>query len=167
MVLFALQSERTMPLVKGEGPTGIICCPSRELARQTYEVVEKLTQFLVADGFSKLNCMLCIGGISFQETSHLLNSGLHMVVSTPGRLLDMLNKKKFTADICRFLCLDEADRMIDLGFEEDVRHIFDHFKYQKQLVLFSATMPKKIQGESAVASVCSLLQLSGMHSGCT
>jgi len=68
-----------------------------------------------------------------------------MIVATPGRLLDMLNKKKFTCDSCKYLCLDEADRLIDLGFEEDIRQIFDHFKYQRQTVLFSATMPLKIQ----------------------
>lgn len=123
----------------------MIVCPSRELARQTYEVVENFTSHLVADGFPKLNTMLCIGGIGFQEQTTLLNQGLHCVVATPGRLLDMLNKKKFNADICKYLCLDEADRLIDLGFEADIRFIFDHFKSQRQTVLFSATMPQKIQ----------------------
>jgi ATP-dependent RNA helicase DDX41 len=146
MVMFALRAEVTLPLMRGEGPTGIICCPSRELARQTWEVVEGFTDHLAKDGFTKLNTMLCIGGVGFGEQMQYLNKGLHMVVSTPGRLLDMLNKKKFTADMCKYLCLDEADRLIDLGFEEDVRQIFDHFKYQRQLLLFSATMPKKIQG---------------------
>jgi ATP-dependent RNA helicase DDX41 len=49
-------------------------------------------------------------------------------VATPGRLMDMLDKKLVFLDVCRFLCLDEADRMIDLGFEEDVRNIISHFK---------------------------------------
>ena len=145
MVMFAWRAEMTLPLIRGEGPTGMICCPSRELARQTYEVVETFSEHLVKDGFKKLNCMLCIGGVSMGEQLSLLNNGLHMVVATPGRLLDFLNKKKFTADICKYICLDEADRLIDLGFEEDIRQIFDHFRYQRQTVLFSATMPSRIQ----------------------
>lgn len=57
-------------------------------------------------------------------------SGVHIVVATPGRLMDMLDKKLIFLDICRFLCLDEADRMIDMGFEEDVRNIISHFKVE-------------------------------------
>jgi ATP-dependent RNA helicase DDX41 len=71
--------------------------------------------------------------------------GLHCVVATPGRLLDNLQKKRFGLDSCKYLCLDEADRLIDLGFEEDIRAVFDFFRSQRQTVLFSATMPKKIQ----------------------
>ena len=54
--------------------------------------------------------------------------GVHIVVATPGRLMDMLDKKMFTLDVCRYLALDEADRMIDMGFEEDIRTIFSYFK---------------------------------------
>lgn len=57
-----------------------------------------------------------------------INRGVHMVVATPGRLMDMLTKKKFNLDICKYLCMDEADRMIDMGFEEDVRNIMSYFK---------------------------------------
>lgn len=61
------------------------------------------------------------------EQSHVLNKGLHIVVATPGRLIDMLEKKRFGLDSCKFLCMDEADRMIDLGFEDDVRNIMSFF----------------------------------------
>lgn len=54
--------------------------------------------------------------------------GVHIVVATPGRLMLMLDRKMITLDVCRYLCLDEADRMIDMGFEEDVRTIFSYFK---------------------------------------
>ncbi len=54
--------------------------------------------------------------------------GVHMMVATPGRLMDLLNKKMVSLDICRYLALDEADRMIDMGFEEDIRTIFSYFK---------------------------------------
>jgi len=65
----------------------------------------------------------------------------------------MLNKKMVSLDVCRYLCLDEADRMIDMGFEEDVRTIFSYFKAQRQTLLFSATMPKKIQNFARSALV--------------
>lgn len=75
------------------------------------------------------------------------------MVATPGRLMDMLDKKMFTLDICRYLAMDEADRMIDMGFEEDIRTIFSYFKGQRQTLLFSATMPKKIQNFARSALV--------------
>jgi len=62
------------------------------------------------------------------EQSQTLQKGFHMVVATPGRLQDMLEKKKFTLKGCKYLCMDEADRMIDMGFEEDVRNIMSFFK---------------------------------------
>ena len=61
--------------------------------------------------------------------------GVHILVATPGRLMDMLNKKMINLDVCRYLVLDEADRMIDMGFEDDVRTIFSYFK-----VLFVITV---------------------------
>ncbi|CAN7999859.1 unnamed protein product [Ixodes pacificus] len=79
--------------------------------------------------------------------------GVHVMVATPGRLMDMLDKKMVNLDMCRYLCLDEADRMIDMGFEEDVRTIFSFFKGQRQTLLFSATMPKKIQNFARSALV--------------
>lgn len=62
------------------------------------------------------------------EQSHAFTKGIHLVVATPGRLIDMLEKKRFTFNNCKYLCMDEADRMIDLGFEEDVRNIMSFFK---------------------------------------
>lgn len=67
--------------------------------------------------------------------------------------MDMLDKKMINLAICRYLCMDEADRMIDMGFEEDIRTIFSYFKGQRQTLLFSATMPKKIQNFAKSALV--------------
>ncbi|KAF9501213.1 DEAD-domain-containing protein [Pleurotus eryngii] len=146
LIMTALEEETKLPLVRGEGPVGVILCPSRELANQTYENVLAWCEALVKDGrYPHLNTLLCMGGISMGEQSHVLNKGLHIVVATPGRLIDMLEKKKFTFNNCKYLCMDEADRMIDLGFEDDVRNIMSFFKRQRQTLLFSATMPKKIQ----------------------
>lgn len=125
---------------------GVILCPSRELATQTYENVQQWCNALAKDGnYPQLNSLLCIGGISMKEQGHILNQGLHIVVATPGRLIDMLSNKRFTFNNCKYLCMDEADRMIDLGFEDDVRNIMSFFTRQRQTLLFSATMPRKIQ----------------------
>ncbi|KXS19782.1 putative ATP-dependent RNA helicase DDX41 [Gonapodya prolifera JEL478] len=145
LVLFALEAEMRLPFVGGEGPVGLILGPSRELARQTYDVIKAMSQALVEGGFPEVRVLLAMGGISMQDQGDVMRRGAHIVVATPGRLQDMLQKKKFTLDSCKYLCLDEADRMIDLGFEEDVRNILSFFKHQRQTLLFSATMPKKIQ----------------------
>jgi len=71
--------------------------------------------------------------------------GVHNIVATPGRLRDFLKRKNITLDICRYICLDEADRMLDLGFDEEVGEIMNHFSHQRQTLLFSATFPKKFQ----------------------
>ncbi|CDZ97032.1 p-loop containing nucleoside triphosphate hydrolase protein [Phaffia rhodozyma] len=144
-IMLALEEERKMPFTKGEGPVGMIVCPSRELARQTYEGVQEMCTALAEGGYPQLGVLLTIGGISMQEQSDVLSKGLHIVVATPGRLIDMLSKKRFGLDACKYLCLDEADRMIDMGFEENVREIMSYFKQQRQTLLFSATMPKTIQ----------------------
>ncbi|KAF8558434.1 P-loop containing nucleoside triphosphate hydrolase protein [Imleria badia] len=146
LIMLALEEEARLPFVRGEGPVGVVLCPSRELATQTYENVLSWTAAISKDPkYPPLNTLLCIGGISMGEQSHVLNKGLHVVVATPGRLIDMLEKKRFGFANCKFLCMDEADRMIDLGFEDDVRNIMSFFKRQRQTLLFSATMPRKIQ----------------------
>lgn len=83
----------------------------------------------------------------------VIQKGTHIMVATPGRLMDMLDKKMVSLSVCRYLCMDEADRMIDMGFEEDVRTIFSFFRGQRQTLLFSATMPKKIQNFARSALV--------------
>lgn len=89
-----------------------------------------------------------------RDQEQQIRNGVHMIIATPGRLIDMLNKKKFSLSFCRYLVLDEADRLIDLGFEEDVRNVMDFFTAQRQTLLFSATMPKKIQNFAKSALVC-------------
>ena len=154
LIMRALQFEMVLPLTRGEGPVGLIVCPSRELARQTYEVITHFTTHLQQSGhYPQLNTLFCIGGIQLGEQLLAMKGGvIHMVVATPGRLLDMLQKKKLTLSNCQYLALDEADRLIDLGFEDDIRTLFDFFTHRRQTVLFSATMPKKIQ-EFAVSAL--------------
>lgn len=120
MIMLCLEQEINIPFEPGEGPFGVVLCPSRELARQTYDTIVEFTDVLVRDGYPRLSTVLCIGGVDMREQFSRCSRGLHMAVCTPGRLIDMLTKKKFSLDVCRYICMDEADRMIDLGFEEDV-----------------------------------------------
>ncbi|XP_053208812.1 ATP-dependent RNA helicase abstrakt-like [Panonychus citri] len=145
LIMFALEQEYSMPFVKGEGPYGLIVCPSRELAKQTFDIIKYYCEAAESDGLPRLKPCLCIGGISIKDQTDMLRNGVHIVVATPGRLIAMLNERRVNLEVCRHMVLDEADRMIDLGFEEDIRTIFSFFKSQRQTLLFSATMPKKIQ----------------------
>jgi len=153
MIMVALEQERKMPIVKGEGPLGLCINPSRELARQTHDVVLEHTEALSAGGYPPLRCLLAMGGIDMREQAEATNNGAHMCVATPGRLMDMLAKKRISLDLCRYLALDEADRMIDMGFEDEVREILSYFKGQRQTVLFSATMPQHIMNFAKSALV--------------
>lgn len=146
MIMFALEEEMNMPLRAKDGPIGLILCPSRELARQTYEVVEFYLNELERAGYPKLRSALCIGGESNKEAiDQASRSGIHCIVATPGRLNDHLNKGRLNMDICKYFVLDEGDRMLDLGFDEEVHNIINKFKRQRQTVLFSATMAQKFQ----------------------
>mmetsp|Transcript_5164 Transcript_5164/g.13289 ORF Transcript_5164/g.13289 Transcript_5164/m.13289 type:complete len:634 (+) Transcript_5164:70-1971(+) len=155
MIMTSLEQELRLKTQGNEGPYGLIVAPSRELAHQTYEVIEFYTDQLVEHhkNFPKLRSVLTIGGISTGSQAGMLRKGVHMVVATPGRLNDLLTKKRMTMAQCRYLCMDEADRMVDLGFEEEIRNTLDHFRGQRQTLLFSATMPRKIQDFAKTALV--------------
>eukprot|EP00884_Botryococcus_braunii_P021065 jgi/Botrbrau1/7642/Bobra.0159s0088.1 len=152
LLMMAVQEEIRMPLESGEGPVGLIICPSRELARQTLQVMDEYVNALKEDGFPELRTLLCIGGVDMRAQTDVIRKGLHAMVATPGRLKDLLAKKRMTLDVCHYLCFDEADRMVDLGFEEDIREVLSYFKGQRQTLMFSATMPMKIKAfaESAL-----------------
>ncbi|XP_054286318.1 ATP-dependent RNA helicase abstrakt-like [Macrosteles quadrilineatus] len=153
LLMFCIEQEVRLPFIANEGPYGLIICPSRELAKQTYDIVNHYSESLRQHGMPQLRACLAIGGVPVSESLEIINRGVHVMVATPGRLMDMLDKKMVRLDVCRYLCMDEADRMIDMGFEEDVRTIFSFFKGQRQTLLFSATMPKKIQNFARSALV--------------
>lgn len=102
LIMVALQEEIMMPIVPGEGPFGLIICPSRELARQTYEVIEQFLEPLREIGYPELRPLLCIGGVDMKSQIDIVKRGVHIVVATPGRLKDMLAKKKMNLDNCRY-----------------------------------------------------------------
>ncbi|XP_031485876.1 DEAD-box ATP-dependent RNA helicase 24 isoform X1 [Nymphaea colorata] len=126
-------------LSKEEGPIGVICAPTRELAQQIY---------LEAKKFSKcygLRVSGVFGGMSKLDQFKELKAGCEIVVATPGRLIDMLKMKALTMFRATYLVLDEADRMFDLGFEPQIRSIVGQIRPDRQTLLFSATMPRKVE----------------------
>ncbi|XP_065087670.1 ATP-dependent RNA helicase abstrakt [Ochlerotatus camptorhynchus] len=153
LVMFSLEQELRLPFISREGPYGLVICPSRELAKQTFDIVQYYCQHLQMAGLPEIRSALAIGGVPVNDALTIIQQGCHIIIATPGRLMDMLDKKLLKLDVCRYLCMDEADRMIDAGFEEDIRTIFSYFKGQRQTLLFSATMPKKIQNFAKSALV--------------
>ena len=146
-VMVALEQELLLPLLPGEGPLCILMAPSRELARQTFDI---LTEYLQAVSqtaqYPKLNSLLLIGGESTKaQIQALQETPIHCVVATTGRLKMLLKEQRMTLENTRLVCLDEADRLLDLGFDEEVGDIFNYFTRQKQSLLFSATFPQKFQ----------------------
>jgi ATP-dependent RNA helicase DDX41 len=102
LIMVALQEEIMMPIVPGEGPFGLIVCPSRELARQTYDVIEQFLNPLREYGYPEIRPLLCIGGVDMKTQLDIVKKGVHIVVATPGRLKDMLAKKRMNLDNCRY-----------------------------------------------------------------
>ncbi|KAK3034627.1 hypothetical protein RJ639_033582 [Escallonia herrerae] len=126
-------------LEKEEGPIGVICAPTRELAHQIY---------LEAKKFAKCHTIrvsAVYGGMSKLDQFKELKAGCEIVVATPGRLIDMLKMKALTMSRATYLVLDEADRMFDLGFEPQIRSIVGQIRPDRQTLLFSATMPRKVE----------------------
>ncbi len=153
LIMRAWEMELQLPFARNEGPAGIILSPSRELARQTFDIANSFCE-RIANNRSRgviLRTLLAVGGVPIEHDS--LRSGVHLVIATPGRLLDLLRKRRLRLDGCKCIALDEADRLIDVGFEEDVRAILDFFSAQRQTLMFSATMPTKIQHFAASALV--------------
>lgn len=153
LLLFSLEEEMRLPAEPGEGPFCLILCPSRELAFQTYEIIMKLGFALERDRYPLLNTVLLIGGRRMKDQELKLKDGVHIIVATPGRLVHFLHEKKVSLAFCKHVCLDEADRLIDLGFEDEIRTILDHLNHQHQTILFSATMPATIQAFARSALV--------------
>ncbi|KAG1338805.1 DEAD-box ATP-dependent RNA helicase 24 [Cocos nucifera] len=126
-------------LQKEEGPIGVICAPTRELAHQIY---------LEAKKFAKpygIQVAAVYGGMSKLDQFKELKAGCEIVIATPGRLIDLLKMKALTMLRATYLVLDEADRMFDLGFEPQVRSIVGQIRPDRQTLLFSATMPYKVE----------------------
>ncbi len=119
--------------------TGLVLLPTRELASQVEESLRAL-----GSNFG-LRTAILIGGTPAGPQIKALARKPHVIIATPGRLIDLINQKKAILHTVKILVLDEADRMLDMGFEPDIRRILSTIpKGQRQTMLFSATMPEKI-----------------------
>jgi ATP-dependent RNA helicase DeaD len=130
-----------IPILQRLDPRGglqaLILTPTRELAEQIYKEVRKLTR--------TFHSATIYGGVSMNPQIDALRKGVHIVVATPGRLLDHMRQGTIDLSRVRFAVLDEADRMLDMGFIDDVRAILGQTPRDRQTMLFSATMPPEVE----------------------
>lgn len=122
-----------------EGTKALILSPTRELAQQIDE------QIFALGYHTGLTSATIIGGEDFARQAEAIRAGVDLLVATPGRLIDQMKVLNMDFSHIRFLVLDEADRMLDMGFLPDVNHIIDKLPKNRQTLMFSATMPKEIQ----------------------
>ncbi len=120
-------------------PRSLILAPTRELAAQVAENFETL------GANHKLSMALLIGGVSFDKQSSIIDRGADVLIATPGRLLDHMQRGKLMLNAIEILVIDEADRMLDMGFIPDIEKIIKTLPFTRQTLFFSATMPPVIQ----------------------
>jgi len=120
-------------------PRSLILEPTRELAAQVSE------NFEVYGKYQKLSMALLIGGVSFDDQERKLDRGVDVLIATPGRLLDHFERGKVLLSDVKIVVIDEADRMLDMGFIPDVERIVKLMPKLRQTLMFSATMPKEIR----------------------
>jgi ATP-dependent RNA helicase RhlE len=121
------------------GPRALVLEPTRELAAQVETAIHDYARF------TNLRTTVVFGGVGYGRQNDELRAGTDIVVATPGRLLDHLERGTVRLDKVQFLVLDEADRMLDMGFLPDVRRILDRIPRQRHTALFSATIPPQIE----------------------
>lgn len=118
----------------------LILVPTRELALQTSAVIKELAKFM------KIQCMVSTGGTQLREDIMRLDKIVHIVVATPGRILDLANKNIARLNKCRFFVLDEADKLISQDFQPIIIKIMNFLPKEHQVLLFSATFPQNVAG---------------------
>jgi len=120
------------------GTQALILAPTRELAQQIQKVVMALGDYM------KVECRSCTGGTNVRDEINTLKEGVQIVVGTPGRVFDMINRDALKTDNIKIFCLDEADEMLSRGFNEQIYDIFQRLPQDTQVVLLSATMPADV-----------------------
>uniref|UniRef100_A0A023G8B5 RNA helicase n=1 Tax=Amblyomma triste TaxID=251400 RepID=A0A023G8B5_AMBTT len=133
-------SRQQRPSRSGEGPIGVVLAPTRELVQQISQVAYEW-----CEGAFGLTGTPVYGGVSKAPQIERLQRGAHMCVATPGRLLDILETGAVNLLRCTFLVLDEADRMLDMGFEPQIRKIIEQIRPDRQTVMWSATWPNEVR----------------------
>lgn len=127
------------PLQRGDGPIGLILTPTRELAQQ---VQQEATKFGAG---MNVRTTAVYGGAPKYEQRRNIEAGTEIIVACPGRLLDFIKSRTFNLHRCSFLILDEADRMLDMGFEPQIRRIVSQIRRDRQTLMFSATWPQNVR----------------------
>src|SRR6056297_3141160 len=120
-------------------PRSLVLCPTRELAAQVAENFDTYSKYL------KLTRALLLGGVSFKEQEAVLNRGADVLIATPGRLLDHFERGKLILNDVKIMVVDEADRMLDMGFIPDIERIFGLTPFTRQTLFFSVTMAPEIE----------------------
>ena len=137
----------TLPLItmlargraRARMPRSLVLCPTRELAAQVAENFGTYAKHV------KLTKALLIGGVSFKEQDMLIDKGVDVLIATPGRLLDHFERGKLILNDVKVMVVDEADRMLDMGFIPDIERIFGLTPFTRQTLFFSATMAPEIE----------------------
>jgi len=124
---------------KARMPRSLILEPTRELAAQVAESFERYGKY------NKLSMALLIGGVSFDDQDKKIDRGVDVLIATPGRLLDHVGRGKLILSQVQILVIDEADRMLDMGFIPDVEEICKKIPFTRQTLFYSATMPPEIR----------------------
>lgn len=125
--------------VKHKATTALVMCPTRELAVQVAQEIKKLAKYKKG-----IAVLAVYGGEQIQKQINALKRPVHVVVGTPGRIMDHLDRRTLDLSNLKMVVLDEADEMLNMGFREDMEAILKHAPKERQTVLFSATMPKPI-----------------------
>nr|UWK22004.1 ATP-dependent RNA helicase dbp3 [Trichoderma rodmanii] len=138
---FALPCVEAISIIGKKGVKAVVVSPTRELAMQTHEQLASLAALL------RLKCVCLYGGASKDDQRALLERGADIIVATPGRLKDFMSDETVDLSGCRFAVLDEADRMLDKGFEEDIKLILGACppREERQTLMFTATWPFSVQ----------------------
>lgn len=153
MITEILKLPKMTAEIAADGPYGLVLVPTRELANQ---IEGEARKFLGPLGFS---CFAIVGGHSIAEQAFQLRNGAEIIIATPGRLRDCLDQHVLVLNQLKYVVLDEADRMIDMNFEEDIRYILNCVprsleasasataaaKYPMHMTMFSATMPVAVE----------------------
>lgn len=128
------------PVRRGDGPVALILAPTRELALQIQTEADKFTHA------AQLRSTCVYGGAAKGPQCRALANGVEICIATPGRLLDLLNEGRTNLRRVTYLVMDEADRMLDMGFEPQIRKIVEQIRPDRQTLMWSATWPKEVQG---------------------
>lgn len=138
---FALPCVESVSAIGKKGTKAVIVSPTRELAMQTH------TQLASLAALAKLKCVCLFGGSSKDEQRAMVNRGADIIVATPGRLKDFMSDGTVDLSGCQFAVLDEADRMLDKGFEDDIKQILGAClaRERRQTLMFTATWPQSVQ----------------------